>query len=429
MRENDIRDYLFEKHKTSLSSLVRSRVKPVATAKEAFPRISELLCARTEAKIDAMVEQLELLTLQGKEVRLVRDDDSSTRIDLLGHLEGYGHLVIIELKKSGQTERQSFTELLAYANHFCTLFPSLSETSFMSVLIAPMQGRGVRDALAQELIVNGKNTLGLIPTFDGDTLTLTPYYPSDQYYRWIENSIVDDNAFSVVAATFQIIKGWIDAGAAGTYTQPDYTINAFEIMTSIISQKVEALRLHGFVYARQYWSETCPAFPEPNAIILCLLNPFKTSRTDTLEGKVFDQSDEARLKNLQSLIDQLDDNEFWLDNLCSSFADQAIRIMQESFKEFFATRSEICVRPSFSLPDWGSFKTNMVESVICHNTNIRVMGMLRTIHSEYMRFCRDRGRDEIYYSDDLPMFGYLDHEDFLAIWEIFRGLSTNDDDS
>ena len=185
MRENDLRDYLFEKHKTSLLSLVRSRVKPVATGKEAFPRISELLCARIEAKIDEMVEQLELLTLQGKEVRLVRDDDSSTRIDLLGHLEGYGDLVIIKLTNSDQTERQSFTELLAYANHFCTLFPSLSETSFMSVLIAPMQGRGVRDvrdSLAQELIVNGKNTLGLIPKFDGDKPTLTPCYPNDQLF-------------------------------------------------------------------------------------------------------------------------------------------------------------------------------------------------------------------------------------------------------
>lgn|SRR5208337_1411440 len=150
-------------------------------------------------------------------------------------------------------------------------------------------------------------------------------------YRWIDNSIVGDNALSVIVATFQIIKGWIDAGEVGTYTQLDYTITAFEIMTSIIAQNVEALRLHGFVYARQYWSEACSAFPEPNAIILCLLNPFKTSRTDTLEGKVFDQSDEARLKNLQSLIDQLDNNEFWLDNLCSSFADQAIRIMQDSF--------------------------------------------------------------------------------------------------
>ena len=55
------------------------------------------------------------------------------------------------------------------------------------------------------------------------------------------------------------------------------------------------------------------------------------------------------------------------------------------------------------------------------------MGMLRTIHREYMRFCRARGMDELYYHDDIPMFGYLDHEDFLAVWEIFRGLSMSED--
>ena len=210
-----LRDYLFENHKTSLSSIIVPRASPPKTSADEFPRIGELLRTRTEAKIDEMVERLGLLTLSGKEVRLVRDGDSSTRIDLLGHLEEYGDLVIIELKKSDQTERQSFTELLAYANHFCTLFPSLSETSFMSVLVAPMEGRGVRDAIGQELLTNGKNVLGLIPEIKGGTVTLKPYYPSEQYYRWIENSIVDDRAFTVVVATFPIIEGWIDAGEPG----------------------------------------------------------------------------------------------------------------------------------------------------------------------------------------------------------------------
>lgn len=429
MRENDLRDYLFEKHKKSLSVLIKTRKKPPASAQNTFPRISELLRARTEAKIDEMVERLELLALNGKEVRLVRDGDSTTRIDLLGHLEESGDLVIIELKKSDQTERQSFTELLAYANHFSTLFPSLSETSFMSVLVAPMSGRGVRDALGQELIANEKNVLGLIPEFHGDSVSLTPYYPSEQYYRWIENSIVDDRAFTTVVATFPIIDGWIYAGAPGDGSPPDHTRKAFEIMTSLIAQKVEALGLHGFVYARQHWAEVCPALPEPNAIVLCLLNPFSTFRTDINEGQVFGQSDETRLKDLQALIDQLDDTEFWLENLSSAFQGQAIRIMQEAFDEFFATGSGMSIRPHFHLPDWGGFKTNMVEATICHNTDIRVIGLLRTIHREYMRFCREQGVDDIFYSDDLPMFGYLDHENFLAIWEIFRGLSHNEDEA
>ena len=150
-----------------------------------------------------------------------------------------------------------------------------------------------------------------------------------------------------MVATFPIVNGWIDSGKGSASTPPDYALNAFGIMTSIISQKAEALGLHGFVYARQYWSEVCSAFPEPNAIILCLLNPFNTSLTDTLGGKLFDQSDEAaRLKNLQSLIDQLEVTEFWMENLRSSLSRSGYSHYARRLHEFFSTRSEISIRPS-----------------------------------------------------------------------------------
>ncbi len=429
MKENDLRDFLFENYKTGISELITSGKRGPIISRHNFRKISELLKTRTETKIDEMIARLNLLTLNGNEVRLVRDGDSTTRIDLLGKIEEYGDLVIIELKKSKQTERQSFTELLAYANHFCTLFPSLSETSFMSVLVAPMEGRGVRDALAQELIGNDKNILGLIPDFQGGTVSLEPFYPSDLYYRWIENSIIGDQAFTVVTAAFPLIDGWIDAGPCGSSLPPEYTQKAFNIMTSLIAQKVEALGLHGFVYARQYWTETCPAFQNPNTIILCLLNPFSTFRADMYDGEVFGNSDDTRINDLQGLINQLEDPENWFENLSSSFQGQAIRLVQDSFKEFFDNNSDVVVRPEISLPDWKSFKTNLIEAAICHNTDIRVIGLLRTIYAEYMRHCREKKIDEIFYHDDLPKFGYLDHENFLAIWEIISGLSNVDDET
>ena len=115
---------------------------------------------------------MHLLVLDGKEVRLAREGDSTTRVDLLGHLEEDGDLVIIELKKSYQTERQAFNQLLAYASHFCTLFPLLTESSFTLILIAPMEERGVRDAFAQELIINEKNIIAFQPEITGDSVSL-----------------------------------------------------------------------------------------------------------------------------------------------------------------------------------------------------------------------------------------------------------------
>ena len=423
MKENELRDFLYENYKCDIFSLIKhQRPSPPPKAVE-FPRISDILRRRTENRIDAFVNRLELLTLDGKEVRLIRDGDSTTRIDLLGHYEEDGDLAIIELKKSDQTERQAFTELLSYANHFCTLFPSLSETSLSSILVAPMAGRGVRDALAQELIINNKNTLALRPAFVGDTVLLTPHYPSDLYYRWIENSIVDDEAFTIVTASFPLVDGWIDAKETDDNMPPTYTKDAFQIMTGIIAQKVEALGLHGFVYARQYWSEVCPAFSHPNTIILCLLNPFSLFRADLHEGRVYGASEEARLEGLQALIDQIDENGDWFYNLHSSFQGQAIRIVQESFDEFFMATSGKALEPEISIPFWKEFKTNMIEGVSCHNMYIRTIGLMRIIYFEYLTHCYENGMDEIYFSDDLPKFGYLAQDNFLAIWEIFRGIS------
>src|SRR5690606_34183659 len=136
--ENEIRDLLFDLHKSNIHSLIVQTRKPLALPPDRFPSIAQLLQYRTETKINKMIENLETLQLDGKEVRLVRDSDSTTRIDLLGSIADSGDLVIIELKKSDQTERQAFNELLGYANHFCTLFPPLSESSLQSILIAPM---------------------------------------------------------------------------------------------------------------------------------------------------------------------------------------------------------------------------------------------------------------------------------------------------
>lgn len=427
MNENELRDMLFDQHRETFSELIVKNKPPARLKAASFPSISDLLRQRTEAKINASLDDIELLHLDGKEVQLARSGDSTTRIDLLGHIEESGDLAIIELKKSGQTERQAFTELLAYANHFCTLFPPLSESSLRSILIAPMKGRGVRDAYAQELIVNDKDIVALIPEIKGSNVSLSPYYPSDFYYRWIENNVLDDRNFIVVTASFPLIEGWIDTGEPGGQP-PEHTQNAFKIMTGLIAQKLEAHQLHGFVYARQLWSEICPALPNPNTIVLCLVSPFSPFRTTSENGTVFGDSDEQRLGDIQALIGQLTNNEFWLDNLHSAFMGQAIRIMQESFDEFFISDAGKKIRPEIGLPDWRGVKSSMIESATCHNMHIRLSGLLRVIFTEYIKHCYANGNDEIYYSDDMPMFSYKTYDNFLAVWEILSGLSVTGSD-
>lgn len=422
MTENEMRDLLFDHHRSDIHSLIVETRQPVALPPDSFPSIAQLLQHRTETKINKMIENLETLQLDGKEVRLVRHNDSTTRVDLLGSIADSGDLVIIELKKSDQTERQAFTELLGYANHFCTLFPPLSESSLQTILIAPMEGRGVRDALAQELIINDKNTLAFIPKIDGEKIRLKAYYPSDLYYRWVENNILADSSMTVVTASFPLIDGWIDAGEPGG-APPHYTQEAFKTMTSLIAQRLEADGLHGLVYARQYWAEACPAFPYPNTLVLCVVNPFNPLRASSSDGTVFGASDQSRLDAVQAIVDQVADNEYWLESLHSAFMGQAIRIMQDAFQQFFISENGVAIRPEISVPDWLGFKTSMIEAVICHNMHIKLSGLLRTIFTDYMAHCYRTGMDDFYFSDDLPKFGYMAHDHFLAAWEILSGLS------
>ena len=138
--ENEFRDFLYDEHRETFSTLITGKREPVVWNGEGFPPLAFLLQQKTEKKINKIINNIEELRLSAKELRLDKKNDSTTRVDLLGNSEISG-LTIIELKKSKQTERQAFTELLAYANHFCSIFPGLKESTLTSILVAPMETR------------------------------------------------------------------------------------------------------------------------------------------------------------------------------------------------------------------------------------------------------------------------------------------------
>ena len=87
-----------------------------------------LLQKLAEQRINKLLDGLESLIITARELQLEKLGDSTTRLDLFGSSETNG-ITIIELKKSKQTERQACTELRAYANHICSIFPGLKESS------------------------------------------------------------------------------------------------------------------------------------------------------------------------------------------------------------------------------------------------------------------------------------------------------------
>lgn len=428
LSENEFRDYLFENHKESLSNLICGRREPVEWNGEGFPPISILLQQMVEKKINYIVDGLESLVLSAKELRLEKIGDSTTRIDLLGNSDCIG-LSIIELKKSKQTERQAFTELLAYANHFCSIYPGLTETAINSILIAPMETRTVRDAFVQEVLGNNKSSAALVPSDDDGNIKLTVYYPDPSYYKWFENNLLDDRSMYTVAIEFSEIEGWIDTDKDNGQEIPDWSRSALNTISNSISHRLEAEGFHSIVYATQQWGEIGQLFPHPNMIYAVVLNPFASFRSASHEGEIYGDTNEGRISEIQSIYDQVDEQErrFWLESLEFNFHELAIRIVKEEFDKCFRNTDGSKIESEISLPDWYGVKTSMINSVFTHNLEIYQTGLLRKIYSSYLDYIFEIGWDDIYYSDDLPKYSYKALRAFLPVWEILRGLGVGDE--
>ena len=132
---------------------------------------------------------------------------------------------------------------------------------------------------------------------------------------------------------------------------------------------------------------------------------------------------ESRIDNLQKLIDQFRESDEWLYGLYSAFQGQGIRVIQETFDELFGRHG--CGGPhlEIELPNWKGFKESQIESVFCHNLSTNTFGLIQTIVDEYFRRCHEAGWDEIYFADDLPKFPYVNRDNFLAVWEVIKGIS------
>ncbi|WP_455827834.1 hypothetical protein [Pseudomonas kilonensis] len=429
--ENEFRDFLYNNHSENFSTIIVGRREPVAWPDEEFPPIHILLQQRAEKKINEVLDNLDDMVLAARELRLTRETDSTTRIDLVGNSESTG-LTIIELKKSKQTERQAFSELLAYSNHFCTVFPGLKESSLTSILVAPMETRTTRDAYTQELVSNNKCILALIPKYENGKAELTVYYPDAAYYKWFENNLLDDRSIITVALAFQAIKGWIDL-ETGQQGMPGHTAKALNTLTSSISNMLEANGYHSMCYSTQPWGEIASGLqlPFPNVIYVAAVNPFSSFRTAIGEEGVSGSSQAGRIAEVQAVHDQLSESEreFWLETIEGNFHNRLIRLVRKEFIKLLKNKDNERIRFEISLPDWYGLKTSVIDSVTVNHGDIYLTGLLREIHSEYMEHIYKPEVDyALYYSDDIPKYFYRSLRSFLPIWEILSGLGVGEEE-
>ena len=145
----------------------------------------ELLYYQILKEYEEYYKSLARLDFFGCEVRLPKDGENTIRSDFFGSLDGENGFVICELKVNKQPERQSFTELFAYANYVRSKFAPMGRRDVFYLLISPMEERIVREATLSSLIYDKNRIIALVPKAGNnlDSLKFELWIPSKDEFR------------------------------------------------------------------------------------------------------------------------------------------------------------------------------------------------------------------------------------------------------
>lgn len=216
-------------------------------------------------------------SLMGCEVYLKKDEDSTIRADLLCASAGRAGFGVIEIKKSEQTERQAYTELLGYGNHIQGLFPGMSTEDLTYVLISPMKERIVREATLLSLLLDEKPVYCLIPEWENDdvtTLKLIPWIPEQKDLTNISGAVFHPSNIEVFKLTWSAVPEWnCDEGEDNPDAQMIQTMNKIAIYAA---QLMESKHIAGFAFTAQTWKEI--EFLDPNSLVIAAINPYRVSK-------------------------------------------------------------------------------------------------------------------------------------------------------
>ena len=389
--------------------------------------VQDLMDQRVREKLQRGLDLLESIELIGMEVGLEQQSNSTIRADFLAVFPGTTGIGIIELKKSAQTERQAFTELLAYSNHLTTLFPTMTREDIVYVLISPMETRICRDAVLQSLLFDNRNIVALIPEFDDpnkiESLRLNPWVPSSSELATFTDVAFREDNFSVCKIVWEYCEGWWDA-PKGENPTPGLVAQLNDV-SALAAQCMEEAGIHGFVYASQTWSELSPVLPFTNALVLVGLNPYAVGGLQILVRREQIEPAEAPsaheyLPNLAEVIPGLNrhakdihqENNF-LSDLHSVWDSQLFRIGHKVVTSVTQTLSGSSLMTDQGFMNWHTFQQQLLEDVTCHNLAVRPTGILRHLFLAVTKhdydFCGANG------AENHPIHGDMYHHAVEAL--------------
>ena len=345
--------------------------------------------------IDAALRETELI---GCEVPLHKQGDSTIRADFLGVSLRKPGFVILELKKSNQTERESFTELLAYSNHITTAFPTMCKEDIYYILIAPMDGRIVREALIQSLIFDRKLIYALIPYFTNpntiQSLRLKPWIPDLETLSTITGAVFESKNFSVVKIVWEHSSEWCIEDALDAINVK----SRFNQISAFTAQIMEHRGIHGFVFSSQVWPELVEVLPFANSLVIVALNPYAIANSlfEPYTTLGFDIT--QVLPGLKKSIENLSDQDNYHFNLYSCWDSHLFEIGFQVLEQALQNINGEEILLDWGSMSWADYKHQFLEYIACENFDIRPTGILRELYWDVTnidyRFIAENGLSE-----------------------------------
>ena len=379
--------------------------------------VNSLLTNKMINKIDYLYSKLIESDLIGNEVSLYKEGDSTIRADLIGRIPEGNHLILIEVKKSYQTERESFTELLGYSNHLNTVFPTLNKTDIFYILIAPFENRIVREAFIKKLVIDNINIVGLVPFFDDenniDTLRLKPFVPDFKDLINFTDSAFNEKNFNVVKLTW--------TGKENVWNMPNkedpnhYIQERMNLVCQIVSQKMEANGIHGFVFTSQLWPEL--PFMYPNSLIMVGLNPYSInhdlfhSKHGVLKSdlKYFDSTtpsfSEAISLFSKDKLSKIEEENGLMEEIRMGWDSVLWKIGFEALDFALKDIENTDVSIDYGSFTWDDYQTKFLEDITCFNFKIFPTGLINELYMETLdidyKFIQEHGIDNHFFYGDI----------------------------
>lgn len=386
--EKEIQEFIWSKREHFSDLLAPADVLIRSQCAVDSVRPEDLLWNRLVDRIESLRAKLLSLELFGCEVPLERESTSTIRADFLGSFPGSTGVAIVELKKSAQTERQAFTELLAYANHLSLLFPGMSREDVVYILIAPMETRITREAFVQSLTLDHRNVIALIPKLgdpnDLKSLKLVPWAPARNDVSLLTSSAFRKSNLSVCKVVWKYCaKSW----NPDLQKQPSTDqIKRLNTVSALAAQRMEAAGIHGFVYSSQAWPELREPLPYSNSLVMIGVNPFSVGSSIYAATQTEGKSHSPEGVGLPYIIPGLeksDDGQFdamdYLYDLRSVWDSQLFQIGKSVVDTATLSTESGPLDTDSGFMNWDEYQSQMIEDVFCHNFDVRPTGFVREL--------------------------------------------------